>query len=188
MIDTPNEKDGGATPEFLASFEDGLARFRAGDAVGAHGLFERAHRRAPSDARVMSWYGVTLVLVERNSNLGVLYCDQALRLAGPEPELFLNQARAHLALGQRERAVKAIQRGLAAAPDDPGLKAAQDSMGWRRRPVFPCFGRSNPLNRWLGRLRHRWSRRLHPVPVPTPMTLGLPPEEAAAADGERRSA
>ena len=187
MIDTTDEKGGGATPEAVPGFEDGLARFRAGDAVGAHGLFERAHRRAPADPRVMSWYGVTLVLVERNSNLGVLYCDQALRLAGPEPELLLNQARAHLALGQRERAVKAIQRGLAAAPHDVRLKAAQDSMGWRRRPVFPCFGRSNPLNRWLGRLRHRWSRRLHPVPEPTPMTLGLAPE-APPADEERRSA
>jgi len=187
MNDVTDEKEGGATPEVLAGFEEGLARFRAGDAVGAHGLFERAHRRAPSDPRIMSWYGLTLVLVERNSNLGVLYCDQSLRLTGPEPELLLNQARAHLALGQRERAVKAIQRGLAAAPDDLHLKAAQDSMGWRRRPVFPCFGRSNPLNRWLGRLRHRASRRLHPVPEPTPMTLGVLPEHAAV-DEESRSA
>jgi hypothetical protein len=167
--------------ELQAGFDEGLERFRAGDAVGAHARFERAHRRAPGDPRIMSWYGLTLVLVERNSNLGVLYTDQALRLSGPEPELLLNQARAHLALGQRERAVKAIQRGLAAAPLDPALKAAQDSMGWRRRPVFPCLGRRNPLNRWLGRLRHDWSRRLHPVAEATPMTLGLlqaPPAEA----------
>ena len=169
-------KERGAAAEFPAGFEDGLARFRAGDAVGAHGLFERAHRRTPGDARVMSWYGVTLVLVERNSNLGGLYCDQALRAAGPDPELILNLARVHLALRQRERAVKAIQRGLAAAPLDPGLQAAQDSMGWRRRPVLPCFGRGNPLNRWLGRLRHGWSRRMHPVPEATPMTLGLLPD------------
>ncbi|HET9594908.1 MAG TPA: tetratricopeptide repeat protein [Anaeromyxobacteraceae bacterium] len=187
MIDTGDEKGGAGAADGVVGFEEGMARFRAGDAVGAHELFERAHRRTPGDPRVMSWYGVTLVLVERNSNLGVLYCDQALRLAGPEPELLLNQARAHLALGQRERAVKAIQRGLAAAPEDARLKAAQESMGWRRRPVFPCFGRSNPLNRWLGRLRHRWSRRIHPVPAPTPMSLGLLPE-AAPPDGERRSA
>jgi Flp pilus assembly protein TadD len=161
--------------EATASFEEGLARYREGDVATAHALFERSHRRAPFDARFMSWYGLTLVLVERNSNLGILYCDQALRVAGAEPELLLNQARAHLALGQRDRAVKAIMRGLAAAPLDPALKAAQASMGWRRKPVIPFLSRSNPINRWLGRMRHKWSRRMHPVPDVTPMTLGLLP-------------
>jgi tetratricopeptide (TPR) repeat protein len=175
MTDAP----AGAKPsaEATALFEDGLVRYRQGDAVEAHALFERAHRRAAADARMMSWYGLTLVLVEKNSNLGISYCDQALRLAGPEPELFLNLARAHLALGQRERAVKAIVRGLAAAPLDPALKAAQTSMGWRRRPVFPFLDRSNPLNRWLGRLRHKWSRAMHPVPPTDPMMLGILPED-----------
>jgi tetratricopeptide (TPR) repeat protein len=188
--------NGGERPavDALASFDEGLVRYRAGDAVGAHASFERAHRRAPSDARIMSWYGLTLVLVEKNLNLGVLYCDQALRTAGPEVELLLNQARAHLALGQRERAVRAIQRGLATAPADASLKLAQASMGWRRRPVFPCLGRSNLLNRWLGRMRYRWSQRLNPAPAATPMTLGLLPparEEhgpvAAEPPGEAQS-
>jgi tetratricopeptide (TPR) repeat protein len=183
MNDRPADgRDGGAADEARAVLEAGLERFRAGDAVAAHALFERAHRRAPADPRTMSWYGVTLVLVEKNSNLGVLYCDQALRVSGPDPELLLNQARAHLALGQRERAVRAIQRGLAAAPLDPALTAAQDAMGWRRKPVLPCFGRSNPVNRWLGRLRHRWSRRMHPVPDASPLTLGLLPAAAPALE------
>jgi hypothetical protein len=161
--------------EATSAFDEGLARYREGDIAGAHALFERSHRRAPADARMMSWYGLTLVLVERNSNLGILYCDQALRVAGPEPEMVLNQARAHLALGQRERAVRSIIRGLASSPLDPALKAAQTAMGWRRKPVFPCLGRANPLNRWLGRVRHKWSRALHPVPPVTPQTLGLLP-------------
>jgi len=184
MIDeAANGGERGAAPEALAAFEDGLARYRGGDAVAAHALFERSHRRAPSEARIMSWYGLTLVLVEKNSNLGILYCDQALRIAGPEVELLLNQARAHLALGQRERAVRAIQRGLATTPADPALTLAQSSMGWRRRPVFPCLGRSNPLNRWLGRMRHRFSQRMHPPAPATPMTLGLLLPPGSAAEG-----
>ena len=121
----------------------------------------------------MSWYGLTLVLVERNSNLGILYCDQALRMAGPDPELYLNQARAHLALGQRERAVKAIIRGLAVDPHHEPLRAAQQAMGWRRKPVIGFLSRSNPINRWLGKIRHRWSRVMHPVPAASAATLGL---------------
>lgn len=165
----------GAGAEALVLFEEGLARYKLGDAAAAHAIFERSHRRVPSDPRVMSWYGVTLVLVERNSNLGILYCDQALRLVATDPELFLNQARAHLALGQRERAVKAVIRGLAVSPQDPALRAAQSAMGWRRKPVLPFLSRSNFLNRWLGKLRHKWSRVLHPVPKVSPMMLGLLP-------------
>jgi Flp pilus assembly protein TadD len=171
-------------PDTLALFEEGLARYRLGDAAAAHAIFERSHRRAPGDPRIMSWYGVTLVLVERNSNLGILYCDQALRLVATDPELFLNQARAHLALGQRERAVKAVIRGLAIAPDDAALRAAQSAMGWRRRPVFPFLSRSNFLNRWLGKIRHKWSRVMHPVPKASPMTLGLLPPAGDAQKPE----
>jgi tetratricopeptide (TPR) repeat protein len=162
-------------PEAVASFDEGLQRYREGDAVAAHALFERAHRRAPFDARLMSWYGLTLVMVERNSNLGMLFCDQSLRMAGPDAELLLNQARAHLALGQRDRAVRSVIRGLATAPLDPALRAAQTSMGWRRKPVLPFLHRNNPINRWLGKLRHKWSRRMNPVPEVSPMMLGLLP-------------
>jgi hypothetical protein len=135
--------------------------------------FERAHRRAPTDPRIMSWYGLTLVLVERNSNLGILYGDHALRIAGPEPALYLNQARAHLFLGQRERAVKCIIRGLAADPHHEPLRAAQQAMGWRRKPVIGFLGRSNPVNRWLGKLRHRWLTKVRTVPSASAATLGL---------------
>ena len=167
-----------ASEEAAASLAEGLAFFANGEAGEAHRCFARAHRRSPGDLRVMSWYGLTLVLVEKNSSLGMLYCDQAVRLGGPEPEISLNQARVHLALSQRERAVKAIARGLALNPDDQALRTAQASMGWRRRPILPCLPRSNFLNRWLGKLRWRWSRRINPVPTATPLTLGiLPPGE-----------
>jgi Flp pilus assembly protein TadD len=164
------EQPGGDADRLLA---EGVERFEAGDLETAHVLFERAHRKAVNDPRIMSWYGVTLVMVERNSNLGVLYCDQSMRSSGPTPELLLNQARAHLALNQRERAVRAIQRGISSWPDHAGLRLAQDAMGWRRKPVFPCFSRANPLNRWLGRLRHRWYQHRSPPPALSPATLGL---------------
>jgi Flp pilus assembly protein TadD len=170
----------GSQTESASALEEGLRRFQARDLEGAHAAFQRAHRRAGTDARAMSWYGVTLVLVERNSNLGVLYCDQALRMEGPTPELLLNQARVALALGQRERAVRALTRGLERWPDDEGLLLAKESMGWRRRPVIPFLARSNPINRWLGKLRHRWKRRHGPALDPSPPTLGMmprPPEE-----------
>jgi hypothetical protein len=163
-----------ATADARAALEEGIRRFEAGDPVAAHGFFGEAHRCDPREPRVASWYGVTLVLVERNSNLGVLYCDQALRLVGPTPELCLNQARAYLALGQRARAVGAVQRGLVANPGDPSLRAALESLGRRREPVIPFLSRANPVNRWLGLMRHRLGGS-QPGGAATPLQLGLPP-------------
>lgn len=165
---------GAADEAARAALEEGTAAFFARDVEAAHVAFERAHRRDARDVRVMSWYGVTLVIVERNSNLGIVLVDQALRVAGPDPELLLNQARAHLALNQRERAIRAVQRGLDLWPDDPRLVAARDALGTRRSPVIPFLSRRNPLNRVLGRLRHRWAHRNTPAYELSPLALGVP--------------
>jgi hypothetical protein len=165
-----------------AAYEEGVAAFLARDPSAAHGAFERAHRRAPRDPRYMSWYGLTLVLVERNWSLGVLLCDEALRSAGPDPELLLNQARAHLALKQRVRSVQAIERGLASWPDHPGLRAARDALGLRRPPVIRFLSRNNPLNVLLGKVRHRWSQRSVPDYELSPLALGVPVAAAEAAE------
>lgn len=171
--------DGGAAAGGDEPLGEGLAAFAARDLPGAHVAFERAHRRAPREPRAMSWYGVTLVLVERNITLGISLCDEALRPAPNDPELLLNSARVHLALNQRQRAARAITRGLVAWPDDPSLLAARDALGTRRTPVVPFLSRDNPLNRILGRLRHRWATRNRPTLAPSPETLGLPVEADA---------
>src|SRR6185436_12550672 len=53
--------------------EQGKQLFLKGDLEGAHRAFARAHQRAMNDPVAMSWHGLTLTLVEHNSNLGVLY-------------------------------------------------------------------------------------------------------------------
>jgi hypothetical protein len=157
-----------------AAFDAGVAAFLARDPGAAHQAFERAHRRQPRDPRFMSWYALTLVLVERNWNLGLSLCEEALRTAGPDPELLLNEARVHLALGQRVRSVQAIVRGLALWPRHPGLCAARDALGFRRPAMIPLLSRRNPLNVLLGKLRHRWSQRRVPPYELSPLALGIP--------------
>jgi tetratricopeptide (TPR) repeat protein len=173
---------GGGDAEALAAHEEGRAAFAARDLPGAHAAFERAYRRNPRDPVGMSWYGLTLVLVERNSNLGIVLVDEALRAAGPDPELLLNSARVHLALNQRERAARAVTRGLELWPEDACLLAARAAMGTRRTPVIPFLSRSNPLNKVLGRLRHRWAQRKAPRYELSPLTLGVPLDGPAAPE------
>ncbi len=179
----PNAGCGGAAARDAHS--EGVAAFVARDLAAAHAAFERAHRRAPGDPVYMSWYGLTLVLVEKNSTLGVQLADQALRAAGPDPDLLLNSARAHLALNQREWAVRAIGRGLELWPEDPRLLAAREAMGTRRAPVIPFLARSNPLNRVLGQLRHRWPQRNGPAHELSPVTLGVPLPDRGRDDADQ---
>ena len=158
--------------EAAAALELGLRRFRTGDPEGAHEAFAQAYRRAPSDPRVQSWYGLTLVLVEKNSNLGVVLVDGAVRTGRPDPELLVNQSRVAMALGQRVRAVRALERGLAFHPGNADLVAARLALGTRQRPVLSFLSRRNWLNRLLGRIHHGWTARRSPS--------GGPPR----ADGE----
>ncbi len=165
---TPPQRTGDRSlpAEATSALEEGIRRFDAGDPVGAHEMFGIAHRRAPSDPRIQSWYGLTLVLVEKNSNLGVMLVDEAVRVARPDPELVINQSRVAMALGQRVRAVRALERGLAVNPSSTALDEARTALGRRRRPAIPFLSRSNPLNRFIGRLQHRWGSRAphHPDP------------------------
>jgi hypothetical protein len=153
------QADARGDEEAQSLLAEGIRKFEAGDLIGAHESFGAAHARAMNDPFLMSWHGLSLVLVDHNSNLGALYCDEALRRAGTDADLLLNQARVYLALGQRERAVRAVQRGLICAPDHPGLRLAHASLGWRRKPVIPVLGRNHALNRLLGKLRHRLAGR-----------------------------
>jgi hypothetical protein len=146
--------------EAAAALEEGLRLLAAGDPEGAHHAFGTAYRRAPSDPRVQSWYGFTLVTVERNSNLGVELADGAVRIR-PDPEIVINQARVAMALSQRLRAVRALERGLAVHPGNTQLLQARAALGTRRRPVIPFLSRRNWLNRVLGRMKHGWRQR-HP--------------------------
>lgn len=156
---SPSPSGRAPPPEASAALEEGLRRFREGDPEGAHLKFGEAHRRAPSDPRIQSWYGLTLVLVEKNSILGMVLVDDAVRNGRPEPELIINQSRVAMSLGQRMRAVRALERGLVLYPGHPELVATRDALGRRHRPVLPFLSRRNWLNRLLGRIHYEWISR-----------------------------
>lgn len=165
---TSRAPDRSLPAEAAELLEQGIRLFQGRDPEGAHAAFEAAHRRAPSSPRVQSWYGLTLVLVEKNSNLGVVLVDEAVRNGRPEPELSINQSRVAIALGQRMRAVRALERGLAHSPGDPALVAAREALGRRTRPVVPFLSRRSWVNRVLGRLRHGWNSRSGGANAPRP--------------------
>jgi hypothetical protein len=145
-------------PERDRAMVEGVDWYRQGDLAQAHVCFGTAHRRRTTDPLCLAWYGLTLILVEKNNALGLRYCEEAVRRSGAAvPEAWLNLGRAYRALGHRVLAVRALERGRELDPAGEHLKEELQKLGTRRSPVVSFLSRSHPLNRILGRIRHRFS-------------------------------
>ncbi|HUJ28155.1 MAG TPA: hypothetical protein VLW85_19170 [Myxococcales bacterium] len=135
------------------------------DAHAAHEIFQQAWRRNLNDPRVLSNYGLTLVLVEGDRQRGIRFCEEALRRGLQTTETLVNLARALVVTRNKEQAVRALRKAMELAPDDPRVGLEFAALGLRRRPVIPWLPRGFFLNKWLGKLTWRWSRRYRLDPL-----------------------
>lgn len=135
------------------------------DVKAAHEIFQRAWRRNLNDPRVLSNYGLTLVLVEGDRQRGIRFCEEALRRGLQTTETLVNLAKALVVTRNKEQAVRALRKAMDLAPDDPRVGLEFAALGLRRPPPIPWLPRSFFLNKWLGRLTWRWSRRYRLDPL-----------------------
>lgn len=101
-----------------------------------------------------SWLGYGIALQEKRYRDGLRLCEHAVKKQFYEADNFFNLARTRMLLDDRPKAVEAIYRGLRLSPRHRGLRKLERNLGRRNRPVLPFLSRSNPLNRFLGKLRH----------------------------------
>ncbi|UCF66673.1 MAG: hypothetical protein JSV80_12885 [Acidobacteriota bacterium] len=148
----------------FTTLDRALGAYRAGRPKEALALAEAAWRMtedipgAPPHAAVVSaWYGYLVGTVGSRWRDGVELCRSATRIAFWEPRVYELLARLEIEGEMRHRALASVQRGLALSPDDPELLQLRRWLGLRRTPVIWFLDRSHPINRWLGRLRHRAS-------------------------------
>ena len=125
----------------------------------AHAAFEKAHRRNINDVRVLSNYGLTLVLVEGDRQRGIRFCEEAVRRGPITTEMLVNLAKALVVTRNKEQAVRALRRAQELAPDDPRVGQEFLALGLRRPPPIPWLPRSFFLNRWIGKLSWRLSKK-----------------------------
>jgi hypothetical protein len=103
-----------------------------------------------------SYLGYGIALRQRRVQEGLKLCQHSVKIQFYEPENYVNLARTYLLAGDRPAAIRAVLDGLRVIRHHPDLLRLHQELGIRAQPVLPFLGRSNPLNRLLGRLRHAW--------------------------------
>jgi tetratricopeptide (TPR) repeat protein len=145
-------------PDLTRIVDEGRALLEA-DPKSAHAIFEKAYRKNVNDVRVLSNYGLTLVLVEGDRQRGIRFCEEAVRRGPPTTEMLVNLAKALVVTRNKEQAVRALRRAQELSPNDPRVGQEFIALGLRRPPPIPWLSRTSFLNKWIGRLTWRLSKK-----------------------------
>jgi tetratricopeptide (TPR) repeat protein len=127
-------------------------------------LLEEAHDQYPDDPFILSYYGCLTAIVGKDYDRGVEACMKAIENLRKKipfgedffyPSLYLNLGRAYLASGDRKEAIDVFIQGLKSDKENSDLLWELRKLGRRRSPAVPFLKRSNPINRYIGKLLHK---------------------------------
>ena len=141
----------------VSDFKECLKHLRDGYHDKALADIGRALLAAPKNAVYRSYAGLVAALAEERFEDAEQLCLEALKLQHKHPQLYLNLAQVYQRAGRFEEAVEVLKKGFISTGRDPQIRCALQTFSkrLRRKPVLPFFDRSNPMNRVLGKWRHR---------------------------------
>jgi Flp pilus assembly protein TadD len=141
--------------EAFKEFKQGLALLRDNFADKALPHMEKAAKLEKNNPYYMSYLGVVMARSEQKWGEAEKLCDSAVRMKRNQAQLYLNLAEVYATAGRREDAVETLQAGIKFARRDVRLNLALNRLVQRRAPVFTFLSRRHPLNKGVGKLRHR---------------------------------
>ncbi len=143
------------TDSGMSDFKRCLEHLRARHPEEALLHVRRALGIAPKNPFYLSYAGLLAALAERRFRDAETLCLEALGMQRNHPQMYLNLAEVYQKSGRPKQAIDVLEKGLATAGRDFRIRRALEKIGARRPPVFSFLRRSHPLNRFLGRWRHR---------------------------------
>jgi len=141
---------------------------RDGNKKAAIGTVQEALVDFPCDPVFLSYSGYLTAIVENKSREGISKCEEAIRILRKArstdivfflPLLYLNLGRVLVKAKKRAPALNAFQEGLKYDSDNRELRSELKALGTRKKPVIPFLDRNNPINKYLGRLRHEMQNK-----------------------------
>lgn len=139
----------------MSDFKECLKHLRNGHAEDALLHARRALGIAPKNPFYLSYTGLLAALAEKRFGDGESLCREAIEMRHNHAQLYLNLAEVYQSAGRAQDAIQVLEKGLVSAGRDFRIRRALEKMGMRRDPVLSFLHRSHPLNRTLGRWRHR---------------------------------
>jgi Flp pilus assembly protein TadD len=144
----------------ISDFKECLKHFRAGHTERALLCARRALNIAPKNPFYLSCAGLLASKVEQRVDLAEMLCQEAIGMRHNDAQLYLNLAEVYRNAQRSEEAIQVLERGLKSTGRDFRIRRALEKIATRRKPVFSGLRRGHPLNRILGKFRHRLLRRL----------------------------
>jgi Flp pilus assembly protein TadD len=115
----------------------------------------RALKAEPQNPFFLSYVGMLCAVAEKRYVAGEKLCREALEIKCNHAQLYLNLAEVYRQAGRHGDAMKTLRKGFISAGRDLRIRMALEKIGGRRPPILSSLGRCHPLNRLLGRWRHR---------------------------------
>ncbi|MGC2333174.1 MAG: tetratricopeptide repeat protein [Candidatus Acidiferrales bacterium] len=139
----------------MNDFKECLKNLRDGHPTDALQHARRALGVAPKNPFYLSYTGLLAALAEKRYGDAESLCQEALGMRHNHAQLYLNLAEVYHQAGRQQDAIATLEKGLVSAGRDFRIRRALERIGNRREPVLTFLHRSHPLNRTLGKLRHR---------------------------------
>lgn len=132
-------------------------------------LLTFALQEYPDEPFLLSYYGCLEAVINKNLAYGIDTCKRALDILNERspvskeifsPTFYLNLGRAYVAAGQKQDAIKAFETGLSFDQENKDLLWEAHKLGIRRKPVIPYLKRTNPINKYIGMILHRFRKNI----------------------------
>lgn len=139
----------------MLDFKECLKHLRDGQSGEALLHARRALGTSPKNPFYLSYTGLLAAVAERRFGDAETLCREALGMKHNHAQLYLNLAEVYMASGRTAEAIQTLEKGLVSAGRDFRIRRALEKIGMRKEPVLSFLHRSHPLNRTLGKWRHR---------------------------------
>jgi tetratricopeptide (TPR) repeat protein len=159
------------TTNILKKIDQAILKTESGDHL--HALTEFLEIYGTDDAPPLdnakaasglSFFGLSLALVQRKYKAAIDLCKRALDLEFYNGDHYANLTRVYVAAGNRKKAIETAEAGLKVVPDHDALVKVRRELGVRARPTVPFLDRAHPINVSLGQARHS-KKEVSPAPV-----------------------